>query len=275
MINNPDLTESTDNDTQSAINAGVRIADVRQTGLRDGLPFVMVPNDCRLEFIAQGSQIEHPHRHIGTAKMRDVKSFTKYVNELNIESVTKIYATLEPARFIAVFNDHAEFPGFRDHRCDFTVTPSREWQTWTGRDRKSMSQLQFAELLEDNLPDIVTPAGADMLELALNFEATKNASFRSVQRLRDGSVNFSWVDETAGKDGGTIGMPAVFIINIPVFENGLAYEVTARLKYRVADGKLAIWYELVRPHKTLETAFRAIWAEIEKDCGFVYLGSPE
>lgn len=50
----------------------------------------------------------------------------------------------------------------------------------------------------------------------------------------------------------------------------------ARLKYRVKDGALTIWYELVRPHKVLEDAFRAIWSDIEAQTETkILLGSPE
>lgn len=42
------------------------------------------------------------------------------------------------------------------------------------------------------------------------------------------------------------------------------------------NGVLKIWYELVRPHKVLEAAFRAVWAQIEEQTGTkILLGSPE
>ena len=43
-------------------------------------------------------------------------------------------------------------------------------------------------------------------------------------------------------------------IGIPVFWNGDAYQITARLRYRVKDGKLTFWYELIRKDKVFEDA---------------------
>lgn len=261
-------------DVQAALDAGMTIGKVQVNPLPNGMPFVVIPEGAEVHFLEPDHQISEPHRKTGTVKLRDAKSFMSYVMQEK-SADTRIFATLDPAKFQAVFNDHGEYPNFKDYRAEFVCNTSREWKTWSEKDRKSMSQLSFAELLEDNLPDIILPSGADMLEVALNFEATKTANFRSVQKLRDGSVNFAWVDETAGKDGGTVKVPESFTLRLPVFENGTPYEITARLKYRVSDGKLAIWYELVRPHKVIEAAFREVWAAIEAKCGEVLLGTPE
>ena len=47
---------------------------------------------------------------------------------------------------------------WRQFRVEFAVPASREWKIWTGKDRKALNQLEFAELIEDNLPDIVGTA---------------------------------------------------------------------------------------------------------------------
>jgi uncharacterized protein YfdQ (DUF2303 family) len=164
---------------------------------------------------------------------------------------------------------------WRAYRVEFDVPASREWKTWTGKDRQPMTQLELAELIEDNLPDIVSPDGSTMLSVALNFEASKEGNFVSATRLQDGSTNFVW-KEDVNATGNKIAMPSQITLSIPVFENGAAYSVDARIKYRVQNGTLKIWYELVRPHKVLEAAFRAIWSQIEEQTATkILLGSPE
>jgi len=164
---------------------------------------------------------------------------------------------------------------WRQFRVEFAVPASREWKIWTGKDRKALNQLEFAELIEDNLPDIVTPDGSTMLSVALNFEASKEGNFVSAARLQDGSTNFVW-KEDVNATGNKIAMPSQITLEIPVFENGQPLPVDARIKYRVKDGNLTIWYELVRPHKVLEAAFRSIWSQIEEQTQTtILLGSPE
>ena len=61
-----------------------------------------------------------------------------------------------------------------------------------------------------------------------------------------------------------------------MFEAEANIKIEARLRYRVSGDKLAIWYELVRPHKTLDTAFQDLLRRVADGCGLQpLLGSPE
>jgi uncharacterized protein YfdQ (DUF2303 family) len=288
---NPTQPTATAPATADQVNAIARLAVLAQgehrTSVPHARPFVVVPEGHDLVDIQPRAT---PHLPAGTVKLRDADSFVRYLTRFCADPnlAPLIYAQIDPARFVAVLDEHQaskEFegdsraeivPGWREWRADFTVPASREWLLWNSANRKQMTQTAFAEFLEDNLPDVAAPSGAELLEMALNFEATKTGAFRSVQRLQDGSVNFAWVDETAGKDGGTVRMPPLITLRIPVFENEQPSELQARLKYRLADGRLAIWFELVRPHKVLEAAFRAVWKTIEEGTGLKpLLGTPE
>jgi uncharacterized protein YfdQ (DUF2303 family) len=66
-----------------------------------------------------------------------------------------------------------------------------------------------------------------------------------------------------------------FSIGIPVFWGGDAYQIDARLRYRVRDGKLTFWYELIRPDRTLEAATRTVIENIKTETGTpLFFGSP-
>jgi len=275
-------TKTTENNTDAALNAGIMLANAKTNPIADGAPYVIIPDNCRIQYLDE--VIESPPRAKGTAKLRDAASFIYYFNRF-ADGASQIYATLTPAKFIAVLDENgatAEFinnhsPRFREYRAEFVVPASEEWNRWKASDRNPMGQLAFAELLEDNLPDIVEPSGHDLLQMALNFEASKSGSFRAVQRLQNGNVNLSWVDETKQTgESGTMTVPPSFKLSIPVFENGLIYPIEARLKYRVKEGALSIWYELVRPHKVLDEAFREIWTRISSETERnIMLGLPE
>lgn len=266
-------------DDETAVSA---IAALAQTAVApkkhphdDGLPFVIVPVGHRVEPLPLAAR---PPRRRGAVKLRDAGSFIQYIQRY-VGPDTLLYAQLAPARFVAILNDHPrpiaddDGGGWRDWRADFTVPQSHEWERWLGANKKPMGQIGFAEFIEDNLPDIVYPDGAQMLEIVLSFQAAKNATFKSVARLRDGSVNFQWVEDN---DTGTLAVPSEFRVEIPVFENGQNYPLTARLKYRLPEGKLSIWFELVRPHKIIEAAFKDQWMEIETATNMkILLGTPE
>lgn len=267
-------------DMQALINALGGVGKPHKNPDVDGQHYAVVPDGFAL---ARLPVQESPGRPQGTVRLRDAASFTRYVNDHKVAR-SRIYATLEPAQFLAVFDDFdtssgaggvmADQADWRGYRAEFKVPASREWKTWNDANRKHMSQLGFAEFLQDNLPDVTKPEGGALLEMALNFEAAQAGHFVAAQRLQDGSHNLTWkADNNAS---GSVKLPEFIELRIPVFENEQARPIVARLRYRVAEGRLQIWYELVRPHKELEAAFRECWARIEKDTGIaILLGQPE
>jgi uncharacterized protein YfdQ (DUF2303 family) len=262
----------------AAIEAGLNLGKAQTNPLTDGRPYVLLPNGTTLQYLTD--TVEAPPRAKGIVKLRDVASFVSAVNRWK-SADTLLYGLLEPASFLAVFNDvedssAGDIGAWRDFRATFVVPPSREWQVWNAANRKQMAQVGFAEFIEDNLPDIITPTGSDMLTLALNFEAAKTGRFVSSTRLKDGSSELLWKEDVEQGKANKLELPDTITLNIPVFENSEPRELQARLKFRVKDGGLAIWYELVRPHKVLEAAFREVWARIEADTSLKpLLGTPE
>jgi hypothetical protein len=62
-----------------------------------------------------------------------------------------------------------------------------------------------------------------------------------------------------------------FAIGIPVFHGGSAWSITARLKYRMAAGKVSFFYELVRPDRVHQGAALELIAQIRDSIGDVPL----
>lgn len=263
----------------SLIAAGAALARPQKNPDADGRHFVVVPAGHQV--VAELPVASAPARPKALVKLRDAASFIQFYKD-HAQGRSRVYATMEPARFLAVFDefddmnseDIAAQADWREFRAVFEVPASREWSLWTAANRKHMGQLAFAEFLQDNLPDVAQPDGATLLEMALNFEAAQTGTFIATQRLQNGSHNLQWkADNNAG---GTVQLPEQIVLSIPVFENEEPSELHARLRYRVKEGVLSIWYELVRPHKVLEAAFRATWARIREEAGAtILLGTPE
>jgi uncharacterized protein YfdQ (DUF2303 family) len=212
-----------------------------------------------------------PARKTGTVKLNDAPSFNAYYAIHG--NGAPVYATLKPASFTAVLNDHTvDKAGWRDHRALFVVAHSDEWLGWLKSNRVPFtSNEDFAKFIEDNAPDIIEPDGAEMLDIALNFRVKADVSFSVAQRLSDGHLQFGYQNNvsasagTAPAGGGEVTIPEIFKISIPVWQGvgSKDYEVEARFRYRLKEGKLSIWYELVRPHKIVEQAFADLWEEIK------------
>lgn len=273
-MNESDIKEARSN-TGALLAVGALIGRPQQNPHPDGQAFVIVPKasgDWEIQYLDRPML---PSRRIGTVNVFDVQSFIEATNRYALKMGTVIYAQLKPgACFTAVLNDHPKLingdtAAWRDHRVHFALGFSKEYETWTGRMGKPMSQEEFAFFIEDNLPDFQTPNGAKMLEIALNFKVNRKVNFKSAISLSDGTTELQYSDVA---DGGAIGqarkmpLPETFIFKIPVWSglNQDVHQFEARLRYKVADGALAIRFDITRPHKVVETAYQDVLSAIRK-----------
>jgi uncharacterized protein YfdQ (DUF2303 family) len=257
-----------------ARRADATLCTPRKAEYRDAAPFIVLRDINGSEFVVWlKERMEEPHRKAGTVKLNDAKSFIAYYATHG--NGMPVYATLEPARFLAVLNENTkDKAGWRDHRADFTVRHSREWTVWAkhnGSGAAFNSNEAFALFLEENAPDIVKPEPATMLAIALNFRVKADVQFSLAQRLEDGNVELGYSNVVQGSapnptGGKSLKIPEQFTIEVPVWDgiDARRYRVDARFRYRLAGGRVTLWYDLVRPHKVVETAFKDLWAEIEK-----------
>lgn len=238
-------------------------------------PYLLIPDGWTFESIAH--TLPMPTRKFGTIEAVDAESFIALIN-LHKTKNTLIYAQVQQPYFVAVINDHGrQEPGWRDHRIKWPCPLSVEWKTWAAADGKQMAQADFARFIEDNLPDIVSPPGAEMLEISRTLEAKKTVDFASSVRLADGAVELTYDEKIKGTAlKGKLQLPERFTVGIPVFEGGQRYRVAARLRYRILPGgSLTMWFDLDRPHKVIEDAVQQVRAAVaEKTAVTVVLGNP-
>jgi uncharacterized protein YfdQ (DUF2303 family) len=260
------------NDTQTAYLAGLVASEVRTVGSN---PYAVIPEGAELHDLEK--MLPNPTRKRGNVVLRDTASFVAFVN-MQKTAQTLIFGNKTTPGFVAVFNgDAVEQPGWGDYKAAYSCPTSVEWQTWNSMNGKQLGQEQFAQFIENNLPDMVQPPAAEMLEISRSLEAKKKVNFASSVRLANGENELTYEEQISGTAAkGKLKVPEEFQIGIPVLEGGLMYAVKARLRYRIQDGgKLVIWYELIRPHKIIEDAVNTVWNEIEQKVGQSILnGSP-
>lgn len=198
-----------------------------------------------------------------TTNLTTARSFIKYVTDFATD-YTALFADLKGQSFTAIldYHDPLNGPSWGKHKAAYSCPVDSRWQIWTQRDGDTMSQTAFAQFIEDNLIDIVEPNGSDMLTISKELQAKKDIDFKSHQNLANGDVQFTYNEQTSGS-AGTMEIPTEFKLGIPVYEGGDKYEVTARLRYRISSGNLVMWYDLLRPERMVEDAFKEIQEEIQ------------
>jgi uncharacterized protein YfdQ (DUF2303 family) len=213
-----------------------------------------------------------PRRKTGTYTVRDAASFLHYWDKHH-DAASEIWADREGRSVTAIFDAHggttdvgAHGPRFEDHRLVLRLRYTDSFVAWLDASGRAMNQVQFAEFVEDHRPDIRTPPAAELLELAQTFQATSKATFRSQTLLKSGQRALQWVeqvDASAGRDG-QITIPDSFELALKVFDGADdADAVTARLRYRINDGRLALTVILDQLRDVVDGAYNGVLDSID------------
>lgn len=220
-----------------------------------------------------------PERRRGTAELTDLESFIAHVNRFKDDD-SAIFAQRDPSdpRLLAVIDyhrmTHEGAPRFGEHRALYAFPLADEWRVWAAMNGKQMSQAQFASFLEDHIADVVDPAGAldsarsimDMLlckfaspsrlmDLARGLTVRVDSIVANQQNLASGESVVRFETTHTDERGAPLEVPGAFLIGIPVFRSGARYQLAARLRYRVQNGKVTWWFDLYRAQETFDHAF--------------------
>lgn len=258
---------------KTLLDAGAAAHEVRTIG--NGIPFAIVPTDYVHSDLEEF--LEVPVRKRGAIITSDSYGFIDYLNKHAEREVSTIYADIDSEKsrcvLVGIIDDHSKTGAqWRQHTCTFSPKQAVEWGRWIGKNKSVMTQADFATWLEDNLPDVATvagmPSGADILAMALGFEATYDKRLKSKMNLQNGGVQFEFVDDETKDTRTTMKVFERFTIGIPVFDgSGSAYPLEARIKYRAGDGAVKFWYELIRPDRVFKTAVLDELEAIKKGTG--------
>lgn len=263
------MAEATLNDKtlKEILRLGQTVGDPK--AVPGGVPFVVIPSDCKVESLANlvyNDFSDRPHRKKAAVKVLDAASFIEYYTLFSDEN-SRVFADETTAKVLAVLDYHGagdNAPRWGQHRLSLDLRYSEEWSRWTKANGTKKTQIEFAEFIEDNTPDIQSPPAATMLELAREMAAKTEVDFSSAIRMSNGQVQLKYTEQVKGTYGsGNVEIPEEFVIGIPVFVGTPRVAIRARLRYRLVSGKLTIWYDLLRHDAVQREAFLAVLAGIK------------
>lgn len=213
-------------------------------------------------------------------KMQTAESLIQYINCFKNQD-TKLFADIANDHILGVIDYHREPTMLREakalhgdpgpatalsdqpsptlglHRASLHLPKSLEWQTWTKVSGQLMSHLGFASFLEENAIDIVSPLGADLLELCRDLQVLNNVSFGG--SVRDGdytTVNYQKEADAASKGG--IKLPPSIMLSIPVYFGEHPVPIMAFMRRKIDDGKLLLGVQLSRAENVRQLEFHRI-----------------
>lgn len=253
-----------DQTVQSLIELGRQTAGPQLVHKIDGSPVPFVIHNGKVTPVPELIFNEHaaaPERVKANISVLDAESFVEYFT-LFSDVNSRVFAYEPDIRVVGVLDYHAagdgNSPRWCQHRVTLVLRQSEEWKRWIGCNNRQLDQQAFAEFLEQNSIDIIKPDPAAMLEVARDLQAHTEVEFGAGVRMQDGQVRFKYTETTKASVGaGNLAVPERFTINIPAFVSGQRVPMDALLRFRVKEGKLVLWYTLIRPEEVMRAAFMA------------------
>jgi len=246
------------------------------------VPFILVPSGMRAESLAP---FRPPPRIKRTVTLLEANSFADYVNKFKMpETLIFVTVTETGCTFRALLDYHQPAPdltpAYCEHEAVFAAVETPDWKVWKAADRKKLPQVDFAEWIENNSRLMVEPSGAELLELVRSLHGHKNARFNQSIRLDNGaySVNYDEDVEIKGSvstKAGAIELPPTIKAGIAVFQGADKYAVEARLKSRIEERRLVLYFETIAITEIVRESIMLIVKQISERTSIVPLiGTP-
>lgn len=210
-----------------------------------------------------------PARKSGTAEVDTLESFVELVNRHKTQD-SVIFADTDWRKpsLTAVIDYHEnENGGAADngkHRIHYAFPLSEEWQAWVAQDEKKMMQQDFAEWIENHLPELAAPDTGEeadfrekfglkvaypneMVALSRGLAIHVESRIKNSVVLQTGEGEITWDEEHKDAAGNKITVPGLFILSIPPFFMGEPTRIPVRLRYRASGGAVVWFFKLYRP----------------------------
>jgi len=242
---------------------------------------------------------QRPERKRGTLTLDDLPSFVEAV-KLHARDTTALFASADKRTIQAVFDYHEKSNGQADwlqHRAvyPFPITP--EWDAWSNISGKWIEQATLAQFLEDHVVEVVEPARAmdlarrwaeqlsiefatpaRMMSLSRGLAVTVDTKVAEARNLGTGEASLRFEETHQGADGKALQVPGALLIEVPIFRGGNAYQLPARLRYRLEKEKAGILWQisLYRADLALRDAVREACETVRADTDLpLFYGTPE
>lgn len=196
-----------------------------------------------------------------------------------------------------------------NHRAVYNFPLSKQWIEWMQVSGQPQSGVEMGIFLEDHILDVIDPplqlrtpsigepttsdadkrlieiarrlegtygTGPQLLGMAKSFTVNEAADYTVTHNSQTGEASIQIKSEHVDGSGQPIRPPKLFLIAIPVFENGPAYRLPVRFQYRKSGATVKFILTIHDPKHAKDHAFEEATNLAAKETGLTLLmGTPE
>jgi uncharacterized protein YfdQ (DUF2303 family) len=173
-----------------------------------------------------------PSHLAGIAVLQDIPSLVAYVKRFAAaQSPALLYYTDKAIRVILNPPANGQ-PSYADHVAELPFTESAAFSAWRNAAAHPLGQREFAQHIEDWLPTIAKPDGAELLAAVSVFAVQRDLTFEAKADLARNTTNFTYREND--KPLGTVSLPTAFTLCLPLYAvNDAPVTIPARLSYSI------------------------------------------
>lgn len=248
-------------DAGAGFLAGVA-AEIKQDEIK-GHPFIFNP------LTGEVKSLEHllpaPLRRPLSQPLFTCADFIAYVNRFK-RPETSIYCT--DALIVAAIDHRGpDSLTWSDHSVTLKIDRSESLLRWLEKNKKPLTQEEFADFLEERALEVVVPQAAEILELVQELHVTKNSAVKSSIRSNGKhSVAFNSDQQIKGGSGyNSVDLPTSFEIRIEPFKRQeVTTEIRALLRVKLREEHPVFVFDLQRVEERLEQSLGEITESIKE-----------
>lgn len=217
-----------------------------------------------------------PERLSGNTELTLAESFNDFVNRFKNDNSALFY-NQDRQSVRCIFDcSEKDTPRFETHTATYNFPISDEWRQFMEKNNEGMSQIEFVEFIEKNIINLSEPLKPDeendeikqirmalggsfasvakMIELSRGIKINVDETAATKINYQTGETTIEYNAEHRDGLGNTLKLPSMFAIAIPVLKNGKRYRLVCHLRYRLYNGKITWFYEIINADKAVEHA---------------------
>ena len=171
------------------------------------------------------------------------------------------------------------------HRAVYKFPLSEEWARWNNISGKALGKAELGAFVEENAKDLITPSRelqtldranaepweaalidtarqiqgtfgdpANLIHLSRRFEVNETSTISTSRNPDTGESTFNFTNQMQQPDGSPVKLANMYLIAIPVFDNGALYRMVARFQFRKSGPDVKFTLTLHNPDIAMRDA---------------------